>query len=57
MHTTYVIRGIKIGFTLFILSEIMFFFSFFWAFFHRALAPTSEIGMTWPPTGIAPIHP
>lgn len=56
-HTTYVVRGIKIGFILFILSEIMFFFSFFWAFFHSALSPTAEIGMTWPPTGITPIHP
>nr|YP_009732645.1 cytochrome c oxidase subunit III [Ophiarachnella gorgonia]QHT54252.1 cytochrome oxidase subunit 3 [Ophiarachnella gorgonia] len=57
MHTTYVVRGIKIGFILFILSEIMFFFSFFWAFFHSALSPTPEIGMTWPPTGINPINP
>lgn len=57
MHTSYVARGIKIGFTLFILSEVMFFFRFFWAFFHRALSPTAEIGMTWPPTGISPIHP
>ncbi|TLV04742.1 hypothetical protein FEN17_00040 [Dyadobacter luticola] len=29
MHTRNVVRGIKIGFILFILSEIMFFFSFF----------------------------
>nr|CBH40117.1 cytochrome oxidase subunit III [Ophiocomina nigra] len=57
MHTTHVVRGIKIGFILFILSEVMFFFSFFWAFFHSALSPTPEIGMTWPPTGITPIHP
>jgi len=29
---------------LFIVSEIMFFFGFFWAFFHAALAPTVELG-------------
>nr|QNQ65313.1 cytochrome c oxidase subunit III [Amphiura sp. JN-2020] len=57
MHTTYVVNGLKIGFILFIISEVMFFFSFFWAFFHSALSPTAEIGMSWPPTGIDPIHP
>nr|YP_025941.1 cytochrome c oxidase subunit III [Ophiura luetkenii]AAO65633.1 cytochrome c oxidase subunit III [Ophiura luetkenii] len=57
MHTTFVVRGLKIGFILFIVSEIMFFFSFFWAFFHSALSPTSEIGMSWPPTGIQSINP
>ncbi len=57
MHTRNVVRGIKIGFILFILSEIMFFFSFFWAFFHSALSPTPELGMIWPPTGTNPINP
>jgi hypothetical protein len=33
-HHTYVVqRGLKWGMLLFILSEVMFFFSFFWAFF------------------------
>jgi hypothetical protein len=32
-HTTYVQKGIKLGMILFIASEIMFFFAFFWAFF------------------------
>nr|YP_009545810.1 cytochrome c oxidase subunit III [Ophioplinthus gelida]AYO99589.1 cytochrome c oxidase subunit 3 [Ophioplinthus gelida] len=57
MHSTYVVQGLKIGFILFIISEIMFFFSFFWAFFHSALSPTAEIGMSWPPTGIQSIGP
>lgn len=57
MHTSNVTEGIKLGFLLFIVSEIMFFFSFFWAFFHSALTPTAEIGMTWPPVGIDPIRP
>jgi cytochrome c oxidase subunit 3 len=29
---------------LFIISEVLFFISFFWAFFHRRLAPAVEIG-------------
>nr|YP_010937551.1 cytochrome c oxidase subunit III [Ophiothrix exigua]WKW95560.1 cytochrome c oxidase subunit III [Ophiothrix exigua] len=57
MHTTNVTTGLKLGFILFVLSEVMFFFSFFWAFFHSALTSTAEIGMTWPPTGINPINP
>jgi len=32
-HTLAVQRGLKIGMILFIVSEIMFFFAFFWAFF------------------------
>uniref|UniRef100_A0AAU6PX20 Cytochrome c oxidase subunit 3 n=1 Tax=Ophiothrix scotiosa TaxID=3135525 RepID=A0AAU6PX20_9ECHI len=57
MHTTNVTTGLKIGFILFVISEVMFFFSFFWAFFHSALTATAEIGMSWPPTGINPINP
>jgi cytochrome c oxidase subunit 3 len=45
------------GIILFIASEVMFFFSFFWAFFHSSLSPTPEIGATWPPAGIVPFNP
>jgi len=34
---------------LFIVSEIMFFFSFFWTFFHSSLSPDTQIGCIWPP--------
>jgi cytochrome c oxidase subunit 3 len=34
---------------LFIVSEIMFFFSFFWTFFHSSLSPDVKIGCVWPP--------
>src|SRR4051812_21435097 len=34
MHTVPVQQGLRFGFVLFIVSEVMFFFSFFWAFFH-----------------------
>lgn len=55
-HTIQVQTGLRNGMLLFILSEVMFFFSFFWAFFHSALAPTPEIGSLWPPLGIETIN-
>lgn len=57
LHTRKVIKGIKLGIILFILSEVIFFLSFFWAFFHRRLSPAVEIGITWPPQGIKPFNP
>jgi heme/copper-type cytochrome/quinol oxidase subunit 3 len=53
-HTTVVQRGLRIGFILFIVSEVMFFFAFFWAFFHNSLAPDIVVGGIWPPVGIVP---
>nr|YP_010222594.1 cytochrome c oxidase subunit III [Neojurtina typica]UCC46057.1 cytochrome c oxidase subunit III [Neojurtina typica] len=57
MHTIKVTNGLKIGMILFIISEVFFFISFFWGFFHSSLAPTVEIGMTWPPKGIMVFNP
>jgi cytochrome c oxidase subunit 3 len=51
-HTKKVQKGLLIGFLLFIISEIMLFFSFFWCFFHSSLAPTIELALLWPPLGI-----
>ena len=51
-HNNIVRKGFKIGFILFILSEIMFFFGFFWGFFHSALSPVIQIGAVWPPIGV-----
>ena len=56
-HTSKVSEGIRLGIILFITSEVLFFFAFFWAFFHRRLAPTPELGSIWPPVGISPINP
>jgi cytochrome c oxidase subunit 3 len=56
-HTSQVIIGIKWGIILFITSEILFFVSFFWTFFHSRLTPTIELGLTWPPTGIKIFDP
>nr|YP_010463193.1 cytochrome c oxidase subunit III [Bochrus foveatus]UUJ37717.1 cytochrome c oxidase subunit 3 [Bochrus foveatus] len=56
-HTIKVVSGLKLGMILFIISEILFFASFFWSFFHSSLAPNIEIGMKWPPMGINPFNP
>ena len=54
-HTFPVQRGLRLGMILFIVSEIMFFFAFFWAFFHSSLSPTFNIGGVWPPVAITVI--
>nr|UPL65226.1 cytochrome c oxidase subunit III [Scantius aegyptius rossii] len=56
-HTIKVVEGLKLGMILFIISEVFFFISFFWGFFHSSLAPTVELGMTWPPQGIKTFNP
>nr|YP_010278721.1 cytochrome c oxidase subunit III [Changbaninus pleiospicules]UKE80318.1 cytochrome c oxidase subunit III [Changbaninus pleiospicules] len=57
IHTKSVVTGMKWGMILFITSEVLFFSSFFWAFFHSSLSPSMEIGMQWPPMGIKPFNP
>nr|YP_009917410.1 cytochrome c oxidase subunit III [Amblyomma ovale]QLF99609.1 cytochrome c oxidase subunit III [Amblyomma ovale]QLF99622.1 cytochrome c oxidase subunit III [Amblyomma ovale] len=56
-HTIFVVQGLKLGMILFILSEVFFFISFFWAFFHSSLSPNIEIGSMWPPKSIVPFNP
>lgn len=56
-HTRKVQRGLRIGMVLFIVSEAMFFFSFFFAFYHASLTPTMGIGYVWPPKGIQTLDP
>lgn len=51
-HRATVVKGLKTGVFLFIVSEVCFFFAFFWAYFHRRLAPSVELGSVWPPLGI-----
>jgi len=55
-HTDKVQKGISLGVALFIVSEVFFFISIFWAYFHSSLAPTIEIGSEWPPKGIEPVN-
>lgn len=56
-HTLAVQKGINIGVTLFIISEVFFFLSIFWAYFHNAISPDITIGAEWPPLGIKAIDP
>ena len=53
-HSYKVLRSLLIGFLFFLLTEIMLFFSLFWAYFHSALNPTF---LVWPPIGIFLINP
>lgn len=55
-HTFSVQRGLRLGMILFIISEVMFFFAFFWAFFHSSLSPTFNLGGIWPPEAITTIN-
>nr|QUI77263.1 cytochrome c oxidase subunit III [Mitjaevia shibingensis] len=57
LHTFKVSLSMKLGMILFILSEVLFFSSFFWAFFHSSLCPTMEIGLIWPPKGVISFNP
>nr|YP_010954828.1 cytochrome c oxidase subunit III [Hemisodorcus rubrofemoratus]AFQ62323.1 cytochrome c oxidase subunit III [Cheironitis sp. MJTNT-2012]WMW30213.1 cytochrome c oxidase subunit III [Hemisodorcus rubrofemoratus] len=57
LHTYVVTMGLRWGMILFITSEVFFFISFFWGFFHSSLAPSIELGMNWPPKGINPFNP
>jgi cytochrome c oxidase subunit 3 len=55
-HTSKVKNGLHLGMMLFIWSEAMFFVGLLWAFLHAALMPTIQVGMSWPPVGIVPVH-
>jgi heme/copper-type cytochrome/quinol oxidase subunit 3 len=51
-HTKNVQTGLGYGMLLFLASEAMLFFPFFWAFFHASLSPAVTVGSIWPPEGI-----
>nr|APX40738.1 cytochrome c oxidase subunit 3 [Smaragdina reyi] len=57
LHTMKVTLGLRWGMILFIVSEVFFFISFFWSFFHSSLSPTIELGLLWPPKGIMAFNP
>lgn len=59
-HSERVSHGLRSGMMLFIVSEVMFFFAFFWAFFNASLMPKVPLSEmwdiavgVWPPKGIA----
>ncbi len=53
-HTDVVRHGLRVGMALFIVSEVMFFVAFFWAFFNASLGVNPSI-TAWPPAGIEPL--
>jgi len=57
MHTPVVQRGLYMGFKLFIISEVMFFAGFFWAYFYFSLHPDYMSGGVWPPIGLELFDP
>ena len=64
-HTRVVQISHRYGMILFIMSEVMFFVAWFWAFFNTSLFPDfatqyardAFLGGTWPPKGIEAINP
>jgi len=56
-HTYYVVGGLKVGIIMFIISEILFFVSFFWAYLHSRISPRLELGAHWPPLSISTFNP
>ncbi len=56
-HTPVVRLGLRYGFIMFIMSEVMFFAAWFWSFFKHAMYPMEAAGGVWPPTGIETFDP
>ena len=60
-HTPVVRIGLRYGFMMFIMSEVMFFAAWFWSFFKHAMypgGPTEPAAFnTWPPQGVTPFDP
>ena len=62
-HTPVVRIGLRYGFILFIMSEVMFFSAWFWSFFKHAMYPMDPAGASplvdgiWPPAGIETFDP
>ncbi len=62
-HTPVVVIGLRYGFILFIVSEVMFFAAWFWSFFKHALYPMHPEGLSpaidgvFPPAGIETFDP
>lgn len=52
-HNIVVQKSLRLAMILFIISEVMFFFAFFWAFFHSSISPVYNIGAVWPPKYIS----
>ncbi|QLH40380.1 MAG: cytochrome c oxidase subunit 3 [Defluviicoccus sp.] len=56
-HTEAVNHGLRVGFLLFIASEVMFFVAFFWAYFNASQPLINAAAhVKWPPEGITPFY-
>lgn len=56
-HTEEVAHGLRMGMLLFIVSEVMFFFAFFWAYFNASIPALSFVAQpVWPPEGVVPLN-
>ena len=56
-HTLPVQTMLRWGMILFIASEVMFFFAFFWAYFHSSIPALNVVASpAWPPQGIEPLY-
>lgn len=53
LHSSLVQKSLRLAMLLFIISEIMFFFAFFWGFFYFSMSPVYNIGAVWPPKYIS----
>ncbi|MBV0911306.1 cytochrome c oxidase subunit 3 [Anianabacter salinae] len=57
-HTPVVRIGLRYGFIMFIMSEVMFFAAWFWSFFKHAIYPMQEFSEgQWPPPSIEVFDP
>ena len=60
-HTPVVRIGLRYGFIMFIMSEVMFFAAWFWSFFKHAMYPmgpqSPAVDGVWPPAGIETFDP
>lgn len=52
LHSLEVQNNLTLGFLLFVVSEALIFFSFFFAYFYNSLIPQPLVGGVWPPVGI-----
>ena len=56
-HTGVVRLGLRYGFILFIMSEVMFFVAWFWTFFKQAMYPMNEyVGSEYVPPVFDPVN-
>ena len=57
-HSEPVSHGLRMGMILFIISEVMFFYAFFWAFFNSSVPMISRAAhAVWPPEGVTVFDP